>query len=239
MKKKGKNTYKIIIILLAIILGLLFIEKNTNNTLKEKVLVINQQSTITNNNNNEIQTLRSTYHNNDIIGLIKIKDTNIEEPILKYTDNDYYLTHDNYGNNNSLGSIFMDYRTNINDKKILIYGHSSTKREVPFNELENYYSKDFYENHKEITLIGENETFIYEIFSVYVETKDFTYMNLKIDDTTYNNDLLKYKQKSLYDTKIDVSDNDQILILQTCSNHLTYKNNKRKYLLIIAKRKVN
>ena len=75
----------------------------------------------------------------------------------------------------------------------------------------------------------------FQIFSVYIETSDFTYMNLKIDDNKHGQDIIKYKSKSFYDTGVSVGLDDRILILQTCSNNENYKKFNDKYLLIIAK----
>ena len=70
---------------------------------------------------------------------------------------------------------------------------------------------------------------------MYVETSDYSYMNLKLDKETYNTYLRNYQDRSFYDTKVNVEDNDNILILQTCSNKAEYANYKKKYLLVIAK----
>ena len=56
------------------------------------------------------------------------------------------------------------------------------------------------------------------------------------EDDTYNEHLVKYKNKSLYDTGVSVSDNDEIIILQTCSNAKKYRNYNKKYLLVIGKK---
>ena len=184
-----------------------------------------------------VETLRKQYNNNDIIGTIEIPGTEINENILQTTNNDYYLKHDNYGNYDIYGSVFLDYRCSKDSKKLLIFGHNDFKDATPFSNLENYYEKSYYEKNKYIDIMIDNEKMKYQIFSVYIEPEDFTYMNLKINDEQYRNDLVKYKNKSLYDTNVEVSENDKILILQTCSNHKDYKKYKDKYLLIIAKKK--
>lgn len=184
---------------------------------------------------NIVLELREKYQNDDIVGNVSILGTNINEPVLKYSNNDYYLHHDNYGNYEINGSIFLDYRINPSDRKVLIFGHSSIYDDIPFNELEKYYNYDFYKEHKYITLSTEGEEYKYEIFSVYVETSDFTYMNLKIDEAKYNSDLKKYKNNSIYDTGVKISDNDEVIILQTCSNDNKYQGRK-KYLLVIGKK---
>ena len=188
------------------------------------------------NKENRIIELRKTYDNDNIVGELIIEGTKIKEPVVRYTDNDYYLHHNVYNAYEINGATFEDYRNDPNDKKVLIYGHSSVYESIPFNDLEKYYSKGFYEKHKNIKLITENKMYTYEIFSVYVETSDFSYVNLNIDDNTYNNHLKKYKQKSLYETGVEIKDNDEILILQTCSNSSKYKNYNKKYLLVIGRK---
>lgn len=188
------------------------------------------------NNIIEISKLRNEYDNEDITGYVSVLGTNINEPVLKYTNNDYYLHHDSYGRYAINGSIFQDYRINLDDRKVLIYGHSSVYDNISFNELEKFYNKDYYDGHKYIELVTENNKYKYEIFSVYVETKDFTYMNLKISDDIYNDYLKKYKSNSLYETGVDVTDNDEVIILQTCSNNDRYAKYQKKYLLVIGKK---
>ena len=236
----NKKNNKIRVIIFSVLCALQFFlvlafYKTLDNDIKIRYALLNNVDVIEAKVENEVLELRNYYNNDDIVGKVNIDNTCINEPVLKYTDNSYYLTHDSYGNYDGWGSIYMDYRTSLGDRKILIFGHSSPSVDVPFNELENYYDKSFYQKHKYIELIGEEEKYQYEIFSVYVETSDFTYMNLKIDDETYNSDLNKYKKNSLYETGVSVGDNDHILILQTCSNNSKYKKYKKKYLLIIAK----
>ncbi len=187
-------------------------------------------------NSDKVEKLRREYQNDDIIGNLSIAGTGIDEAILQSGDNDYYLNHDNYGNYDKYGSIFLDYRCHKNSKKLLIFGHSSIRIDTPFNNLEKYYEEDYYKNHLYIDVVIDDEVRKYLIFSVYIETSDFTYMNLNISDEVYLENLKDYKKKSFYDTGVDVYPSDEILILQTCSNHKDYVKYKDKYLLIIAKK---
>ena len=185
-----------------------------------------------------ISDVREKYNNDDVKGILEIENTAYIVPVMQSNDNDYYLNHDAYGNNNYMGSIYLDYRVSIDSsRKLLIYGHNSSNIDMPFKILEEFYDKDYYDNHKYVDLTTEKGKKRYEIFSVYVEVEDFSYMRVNFkDDEEYLNHLLKLKSKSMYDTGVEVTKDDEVLILQTCSTHKDYRNYQRKFLLIILRR---
>ena len=186
---------------------------------------------------NIIEKLQKDYNNKDIIALLNVSNE-IEEPIAQSIDNKYYLNHNLNKEDDKYGTTYMDYRIDLNSsKKILIFGHSSKYKDTTFNKLEKYYNKDYYENNKYIKLTTNDDIRTYKIFSVYIETSDWTYMNLNFNnDEDWYNHLQKLKSKSLYDTETNITKDDEILILQTCSNKEDYQKYKKKYLLIIAKK---
>ena len=201
--------------------------------------VINIGSTESKLLETRIKDLQDYYDNQDIKGIISIDGIdNFNYPIVQASDNDYYLNHNYYKEYDAYGSIYADYRVDLdNSNKLLIYGHSSVKREVPFNTLENYYDKNYYNNHKYITLETKTNTYRYEIFSVYVETSDFTYMNMNFSNKEdWYLHLLGLQKKSLYNTDVELNNNDDILIMQTCSTNSNYKKYSKKYLLIVSRR---
>ena len=186
----------------------------------------------------DIKSLKEEYQNDDIQAILRIKGTNYEQIIPQADNNKFYLKKGLNKKYDINGTPFLDYRVNINNsRKLLIYGHNSSQIKMPFKILENYYSQVYFKKHPFIELEMENGIKTYQIFSVYVETKDFSYFN-KI--MFKNNDELKkhvdvLKSKSFYDTGVEVSKTDNILILQTCSTMSKYKDLKKKYLLIISK----
>lgn len=187
---------------------------------------------------NNITSLQEQYQNTDIKGLISIENEKFRYPVVQTTNNDFYLTHDYSKKRAALGAIYADYRVDLDtSKKALIFGHSSTKVATPFNNLEKYYDKEYYQKHKYITLETATNTYRYEIFSVYIETSDFTYMNMKFDTPNeWYSHLLKLKGKSMYPIDVKLDYNSDILIMQTCSNHPKYKKYAKKYLLIVSRR---
>lgn len=242
MKKKYFRFMVIFIFFIGLMVGFFYghysykdeMEKVIKGNDDKNSLVLNNQS----NTTSKIELLQDEFDNSDIKAIFTIDNSGFEEVVVQTTDNKYYLNHDYKKNYDKLGAIYADYRINLdNSHKTLIYGHSSTKRDVPFNYLENYEKEDFYQNHKYITLQTQNDTYKYEIFSVYVETSDFTYMNLNFDtkDDWYLH-LLKLKRKSLHESDIELMSDDDILILQTCSTNPKYKKYSKKYLLIVSRR---
>ena len=227
---------------LLIILFLLIWFMKINIRSNEYVLDIDiEQNTSVNNliNYEEIiNTMRREYHNNDVVGILSIDNTDYRVPILQGEDNSYYLNHTPDGKENYMGSIYLDYRNDIDSsRKLLIYGHNSSRIDMPFKILEEFYDIDYFNNHRYMSIITSKEEKKYEIFSVYVEPSDYTYMNLKFNsDEEYYRHILNLKNKSMYDTGIEVCYDDEVLILQTCSTHKDYSNYAKKYLLIILRR---
>lgn len=177
----------------------------------------------------DLDYFRNYYSNNDIIGSIKIDGTKINNLIVKTINNKYYLNHSLKKEYDERGSIFLDYRTDLNSRQINIYGHNSNVYDLPFKELEKYLDQDFYNSHKYVEIWNGQETIYYEIFSVQIVTNDYEHMNLFPSDLEPH---LNKLNESIYDTGLKTTKDDQILVLQTCS--YKYKNS----LVIINSKKV-
>lgn len=184
------------------------------------------------------QTVEEVYEDNknineDIVGSIKITGTNIDQKLLQGTDNEYYLNHNNEKQEDINGSVFIDYRNNFDDKKILIYGHNGrVLKTVPFHDLEKFIEPDFLKENNNIEIVLNGKVNNYKIFSVMVVLSgNNTHMKLKFDDSSWSEHLAWLKNNSLYDTSVDVSTNDHIIVLQTC-----YFNPDNSYLIISAKK---
>lgn len=184
----------------------------------------------------EIENLRKKYNNNDIVGQIEILNTDFKEPLLQSKDNNYYLRRSPYKNYDVNGSIFLDYRTKVNDQKLIVYGHNDAYLDMPFDILENYYNYDYLKNHKYVQIkTYDNKIRKYELFSIYIEPMDFSYMKVDLDPNEYNEHLKYLKNKSMYNVDTNINDNDNILILQTCSAHKDYQKYSKKFLILAFK----
>ena len=181
------------------------------------------------NNVNKLEIYKKQYNNDDIIGSIKIDGTKIDSLIVKGSDNKYYLNHSIDKKYNKIGTIFVDYRTNLSSKQINIYGHNSLYYDLQFKDLEKYLDKNFYNEHKYIKIWDGINTNIYKIFSIQI-TNNSEHM---IIDSVNLKEHINKLSKSIYETNVNVSELDNLLVLQTC-----YLKEKNTYIIICSK-KVN
>ena len=228
--KNKKYIFVIVIFLLISFFVLSIINKISNQT---------YQTTYINNHelDGPIAQIVDDYQNDDIIGTLEIPNTGYKTVVVQGKDNKYYLRRDVNKKYARGGTPFLDYRVNLDSKKLLIYGHNSKYVDMPFKILENYYNKSYYDKHKYLNLKTKDGTIKYEIFSVYVEPQNWSY--LKVDfknDNEYEKHLKMLKNNSMYDTGVEVSKDDQILLLQTCSTKKEYELYKKKFLLVIARK---
>ncbi|MGN1311155.1 MAG: class B sortase [Clostridia bacterium] len=165
--------------------------------------------------------------NSDIVAWLKVNGTNIETTVVKSTNNDYYLTHNFNKEYNSAGWIFADYKNKVDgtDKNLVIYGHNMRDNSM-FGSLKWVINEDWYNNedNKYITLITENETQVYEVFSVYQIEKEDYYITTEFEnDKKFEQFVNTIKKRSIKEFDIDVSGSDNILTLSTCANNNKYR----------------
>ena len=160
--------------------------------------------------------------NNETIGWLKVNNTNVDYPVVKHTDNSYYLSHSFSKKANQNGWLFADYRNKINplDNNTIIYGHNDGN--IMFGSLKKVLNKNWYTNqsNQTITFDTGNGSSKWKIFSIYTTpvTNDYLIVNFKSKDN-YNSFLNDIKQKSIYNFNTEINSNDQILTLSTCYNN--------------------
>ena len=185
------------------------------------------------NNTEFIASLKKENNNNEIVMYLEIPDV-FGLPIAQTENNEYYYKHDIKKEENKNGAPFLDYRTkSLNDKKLIIYGHNKSYRSLVFNNILNYQKEDFFKKHPNIYIYTNDVKREYKIFSSFIETDEDDYLSL----TNFNNiefyeHLLKYKDKSLYDTKVVIDGESKVIVLTT--NATTDYDDKEKHQVIFA-----
>ncbi|MCI8465961.1 MAG: class B sortase [Lachnospiraceae bacterium] len=173
--------------------------------------------------------------NEDYVGWITIEDTEIDYPIVQFTDNDYYLAHTFAGTENAAGTLFVDSNLpeGLESKHAIVYGHNMKDGSM-FAGLKKFREDDFYEGHKTFRVSTKTGFYTYEIFSVSVISPDSdTYTLGFADDAEFLDYIARMKERSLHNTGVTVDAEDRIITLSTCVN----KNVDR--LVVQAKRLEN
>lgn len=158
--------------------------------------------------------------NQETVSWITVNGTNINYPVVQHSDNEYYLTHSFDGSENSAGWIFLDYRNNIEntEKNTIIYGHSRENGTM-FGSLKNIISNDWYNNSQNyvIKMSTPKENTLWQVFSVYKTPYTNDYIQTKFShDSEFLNFINMIKNRSIYDFKTNVGENDKVLTLSTC-----------------------
>lgn len=191
---------------------------NSDITLNDKNIEVNGATA--NLIDTDISSLK--LKNSDTVGYLKVNGTNINYPVVQGSDNEYYLKHSFDKSYSQAGWIFLDYRNDINklNKNNIIYGHNMLNGTM-FSSLTKMLDKSFFndDNNTYINLTTENKSTLWKIFSVYVTNPDTYYMSIDFSSINEYSDFLNnLKNKSMYDFKENVTSNDKILTLSTCTN---------------------
>ncbi len=204
------------------------IQENIKETIAEKENNIESEENLLPSNtgraikNNYIVSLLSM--NSDVVGWLKVNDTQIDYPVVQAEDNDYYLKHNLYNETDKNGWIFMDYRnSNYNlDSNTIIFGHNMYYSGVMFGTLANAYKKSWYTNPENLIISFDTiyESNKYQIFSIYKVPKTSDYLRTYFkDDDAFNKFISLIKDRSVHDFEVEVKPGDKILTLSTCSNN--------------------
>lgn len=158
--------------------------------------------------------------NPNIVGWLTIDNTKIDYPILQSSDNSHYLNRNYKEDTSKSGSIFMDYRNQADslDKHTIVYGHQMKDGSM-FGQLDKFLDEDFFSQHKGFQFDTIYESYKVEIFSVYVTTTDFNYIETDFStDEAYMDFIEVIKEKSNMSTDIQVTEQDNIITLSTCND---------------------
>ena len=137
MRKKKNKKYKKVIFNLIVYMILLLVlvysevkiykwykDYNKNNEIAEQIkgtVVVEEKSEDKEEYTIDFNKLKE--QNKETVAWIKVNNTNIEYPVLKADNNNFYLNHSFDRSKNSAGWIFADYRNKIDntDKNIVIW----------------------------------------------------------------------------------------------------------------------
>lgn len=166
--------------------------------------------------------------NYDTIGWLKIEGTNIDYVVM-YAPHiqEKYLRNDFYGNHSTRGCLYVAENCDIfKSDNIIIYGHNMSDGSM-FGTLNYYAKEDFYKEHKTFTFDTIYEKQTYEVVAaIKTEIPPDNVECFRYYEYTGKNDTDMFYQyvdfineNQLYDTGVELQEDDDILTLSTCAYH--------------------
>ena len=178
--------------------------------------------------------------NNEMVGWMTISDTKIDYPVMQTDDEEYYLSHDFFHDNNANGLLILDrhcdpYTPSYN---LVVSGHNR-KNDTIFSNLYEYYrDKRHRDAHMFIKFDSLMEERTYVVFAAFfaadydVDEEGFRYnanIEYAVDAKQWLREINEYK---LYETNVDVGFGDQFLTLTTCNS----SRRKNGRFVVVARR---
>lgn len=164
--------------------------------------------------------------NQDFVGYLSAKGSELDFPVVQGEDDDEYLERNFFYEYTKYGCPFMTYRNNPQnlDRNTVIYGHNMQDGSL-FGTLEQYLTLEGYKKAPVISFNTLYQDFNFKIIATmitninpeddngYVFPYYWTNLNSTLNYTAYLNQL---SQRSLYDTGVEVLPTDRLLTLSTC-----------------------
>ena len=212
--------YKLILSCLSIFIVVVFITLflYTNNETKD--IIDRSQSYLKKTSNKYYLDPLNKEQNPYTVGWLKVEGTDIDYPVVQYSDNSYYLTHDFYDDRNSNGWVFLDSKSKLDDSNLIIYGQFNLDGSIfgTMDELfkvgtEKEKSTKNTKNNNKIIFITEKDYTEYTIFSGYIGTDYNDYLKRNFDNMS---DALKvFNDRTEVPFGEDITGVDHIITLST------------------------
>ena len=173
--------------------------------------------------------------NKDIIAWVYCPDTVINYPIVKGSDNDYYLDHLIDGSYNPTGTLFADFNhaADFSDLNTMIYGHNM-KNGTMLASILKYQNQDYYKEHPIWFLMTPDKNYKIELFSAFLTADDADVYYINNDQSKRDAELKKALTHSTFTTDVTVTDTDKLIAFSTCS----YEYDNARFILMGALREI-
>lgn len=157
--------------------------------------------------------------NEDVIGWIDVYGTKIDYPMVQGEDNQEYLNKTVLGKFSTTGSIFLDASNtkDFSDFQNIIYGHFMAERKM-FGDLELFQDENFFKTHKYGIIHRDGKPSKGIEFFAFLKTVGTDPEILSIAKKPGEKpDLVDHiYQEATFSRKLDFSDDENIVILDTC-----------------------
>lgn len=157
--------------------------------------------------------------NPDTVAWLMSDGTVINYPVVQGEDNIYYLHHIFNGKANNLGTLFIDCNNakDFSDRNTIIIGHHMRNGSM-MASIVGYKKQDYYDAHKTVTLITPDMVYDIYLFGGYVTSAGSDdYLKRDFTDEEFTAFINKIKERSTFQSDVEVAPEDHIVTLATCS----------------------
>lgn len=171
------------------------------------------------------QIYEAYIENSDVVGWLKVSGCEIDNRVFQAGDNDYYLRRSETGETDVWGCYFLDYINEndgytLPDKVNIIYGHAldDDPNSEKFSKLKRFKDEEFAQQNGTISFDLLYANTEWQIFSACDIPVTIDYIDPNPDEVKYNETLTYMLENSYVDFGTEVTSEDKILVLSTCTS---------------------
>ena len=177
----------------------------------------------------------------DAVAWLQVPGTEINNVVMQGDDNYYYERRNEDGESDIYGCYYLDYESGMGAREdfsqnSVIYGHSdlTDNPDGPrFSQLFRFAKLDFAQNTPYLYVTTQQEQFVFEIFSVFYTDADFDYIRVRMGDQQKLSLAQQAQEMSIYEYPVELSADDKLLTLSTCS--VRYGKGEGKRFVVMAR----
>lgn len=158
--------------------------------------------------------------NQDFVGWIVFDSGLLNLPFVKGATNDTYLRTNFYKQYDILGTPFLDAEQSTESRNMTIYGHFAYYgSDLMFTPLDKLRNQENFKGNETFHLYLDGERRDYDVAAVVVydiDTNTTPFSMNVYDPESWTQFVNMVKYNSLYNTGVEVSENDNFVTMQTC-----------------------
>lgn len=162
--------------------------------------------------------------NPDIIGWIRVNETNINYPLLQAEDDDTYMNTDAEGRYSLSGAIFLHCanKPDFSDFNNIIYGHHMEKH-MMFGDVGLFTEKKYFDEHPYGNLFFDGKDHGIEFYALLqADAYNETIFSVCADTSEARQAYLQeIEANALHRRNLKITENDHLVLLITCTSEMT------------------
>ena len=162
--------------------------------------------------------------NPDIIGWIRINETNVNYPLLQAEDDDTYMNTDAEGKYSLSGSIFLHCanKPDFSDFNNMIYGHHMEKH-MMFGDVGLFTDKEYFDEHPYGNLFFDGKDHGIEFYAlIQADAYNERLFSVSSEEPEAKQACLQeISDNALYKRNFELTENDHLVLLITCTSEMT------------------